>query len=105
MIPAWRIARCNGPLTGEVVDRDHNAARNLRDWSDMPVGAQSGRRPRSSVSPAVVSETVVQTVDPINGLRSSYKTTRTLAAVNREGQHRTSPGWKGTSQERARMIT
>ncbi len=28
------------PVTGEIVDRDHNAARNLRDWPDLPVGAQ-----------------------------------------------------------------
>lgn len=28
------------PQTGQVVDRDHNAARNLRDWPDMPVDAQ-----------------------------------------------------------------
>jgi putative transposase len=24
------------PQTGEMVDRDVNAARNLRDWPDMP---------------------------------------------------------------------
>ena len=58
------------PLTDEIVDRDHNAARNLRDWPDMPVDAQSVRRPRSSAVPAVVPETTAQTVDSINGLGS-----------------------------------
>jgi putative transposase len=28
------------PLTGEVVDRDVNAARNLRDWPDHPAPAE-----------------------------------------------------------------
>jgi putative transposase len=72
------------PQTGEMVDRDVNAARNLRDWPDMPVDAQSVRRPRSSAVPAAVSETAAQTVDPVNGLRSSRKTSRTRAAVNCE---------------------
>ena len=82
------------PLTGEVVDRDHNAARNLRDWPDMPVDAQLGRRPRTSAVPAVVPETAAQTVDPINGLRSSRKTTRTRAAVNSEGNTGPAPAGK-----------
>ena len=82
------------PLTGEVVDRDHNAARNLRDWPDMPVDAQLGRRPRTSAVPAVVPETAAQTVDPINGLRSSRKTTRTRVAVNSEGNTGPAPAGK-----------
>jgi putative transposase len=48
--PCWLIARhkmdtmllC--PVTGELVDRDDNAADNLRDWPDLPVDAQSERR-------------------------------------------------------------
>jgi putative transposase len=42
------------PQTGELVDRDHNAARNLRDWPETPVDAQLMRRPRSSAVAAVV---------------------------------------------------
>lgn len=76
------------PHTGEIVDRDHNAARNLRDWPDMPVDAQLGRRPRTSAIPAVVPETAAQTVDPINSLRSSRKTTPTREAANSEGKPR-----------------
>jgi putative transposase len=72
------------PQTGELVDRDINAACNLRDWPDMPVDAQSVRRPRSSAVPAGVPETAAQTVDTINGLRSSRKTTRRRVAVNTE---------------------
>jgi putative transposase len=74
--------------TGELVDRDINAARNLRDWPDMPVDAQSVRRPRPSAVPAAVPETAAQTVDPINGLRSSRKTTRPRVAVNCEDKTR-----------------
>jgi putative transposase len=75
--------------TGEIVDRDHNAARNLRDWPDMPVDAQSVRRPRSSAVPAAVPETTAQTVDPINGLESSPKTPRRREAMNDEDRTRT----------------
>ena len=74
------------PLSGEIVDRDHNAARNLRDWPDMPVDAQLGRRPRTSAVPETVPETAAQTIDPSNGLRSSHKTTRTRAAASSEGK-------------------
>jgi putative transposase len=77
------------PLTGEIVDRDINAARNLRDWPDMPVDAQLVCRPRSSAVPAAVPETTAQTVDPINGLGSSPKTTRRRGAVNDEDRTRT----------------
>lgn len=33
-------------VTGELVDRDHNAAKNLRDWPEtqMPVSDQLGPR-------------------------------------------------------------
>jgi putative transposase len=94
------------PPTGEMVDRVVNAARNLRDWPDMPVDAQSVRRPRSSAVPAAASETAAQTVDPINGQRSSRKTSRPRAAVNGEDKNRISATrCEGTSQEeRLRMI-
>jgi hypothetical protein len=36
--------------------------------------------------PATVPETAAQTVDPINGLKSSPKTIHTRAAVNSEGK-------------------
>jgi putative transposase len=62
------------PQTGHSVDRDHNAARNLRDWPDTPVDAQSGRRPRSSVVPAAVPETAAQAIGASDGLRSLRKT-------------------------------
>jgi putative transposase len=76
------------PKAGEMVDRDINAGRNLRDWPDMPVDAQSLRRPRSSAVPAAVPETAAQTVDTISGLGSSGKTTRRRAAVNGEDRTR-----------------
>ena len=88
------------PHTGEIVDRDHNAARNLRDWPDKPVDAQSVRRLRPSASPAVVPETAAQTVDPINGLRSSRKTTRRRLAVN--GEDRTGSGQPAVKEPRKR---
>ncbi|MDT5328699.1 MAG: putative transposase [Mycobacterium sp.] len=93
------------PHTGQIVDRDHNAARNLRDWPDKPVDAQSVRRPRPSAGPAVVPQTAAQTVDPINGLRSSHKTTR-RAAVN--GEDRTGSAQPAVKEPRKRsawMIT
>jgi putative transposase len=62
------------PQTGELVDRDINAARNLRDWPDMPVGAQSVCRPRSSAVPAVVPETAAQTIGSTDRLGRSHKT-------------------------------
>jgi putative transposase len=72
-------------LTGKYVDRDHNAARNLRDWPDMPVDAQSVRRPRPSAVSAAVSKTAAQTVDSIGGLRSSRQTTHGVAANGEDG--------------------
>ena len=62
------------PQAGQVVDRDHNAARNLRDWPDTPVDAQLGRRPRSSAVPAVVPETAAQTIGTTDRLGSLRKT-------------------------------
>ncbi|MDT5143251.1 MAG: putative transposase, partial [Mycobacterium sp.] len=74
------------PLTGEIVDRDHNAVRNLRDWPDMSVDAQSVRRPRTSAVPAVVPETAAQTFGTTEGLGSSRKTTRQRAATSNEAK-------------------
>ena len=88
------------PRTGEIVDRDHNAAHNLRDWPDKPVDAQSVRRPRPSAGPAVVPETAAQTVDPINGPRSSRKTTRRRLAVN--GEDRTGSAQPAVKEPRKR---
>ena len=88
------------PHTGERVDRDINAARNLRDLPDMPVDAQLVRRPRSSAVPAAVPETTAQTVDPINGLGSSRKTTRRRVAVN--GEDRTGSAQPAVTEPRKR---
>jgi putative transposase len=74
------------PQTGEVVDRDHNAARNLRDWPDTPVDAQSGRRPRSSAVPTVVSETAAQTVGTTDRLGSLPKTIPHRTAASNEAR-------------------
>jgi putative transposase len=74
------------PLTGEIVDRDHNAAHNLRDWPGMPVDAQSVRRPRTSAVPAVVPETAAQTIGTTEGLGSSRKTTQQRAAMSNEAK-------------------
>ena len=71
--------------TGEVVDRDHNAARNLRDWPDMPVDAQLVRRPRSSAVPAAVPETTAQMIGTTDRLGSSRKTAL-IVAVNGEAR-------------------
>jgi putative transposase len=62
------------PQTGEIVDRDVNAARNLRDWPDMPVDAQSVCRPRPSAVVAVVPQTAAQTIGTTDRLGSSRKT-------------------------------
>ncbi len=79
-----KVLRC--PITGEDVDRDINAARNLRDWPDMPVGAQSGRRPRPSAVPGTALETAAQTAGTTDRLGSSRKTARNKAAANSEGR-------------------
>jgi putative transposase len=62
------------PQTGQIVDRDVNAARNLRDWPDMPVDAQSVCRPRPSEVAAVVPQTAAQTIGTTDRLGSSRKT-------------------------------
>jgi putative transposase len=62
------------PQTGALVDRDINAARNLRDWPDTPVEAQLELRPRTSAVPAVVPETAAQTIGSTGGLGSLRKT-------------------------------
>jgi putative transposase len=62
------------PQTGEIMDRDINAARNLRDWPDMPVDAQSVCRPRPSAVAAVVPQTAAQTIGTTDRLGSSRKT-------------------------------
>jgi putative transposase len=79
-----KILRC--PITGEAVDRDINAARNLRDWPDKPVDAQSGRRPRPSAVPETALETAARTVGTTDGLGSSRKTARKTVAASSEGR-------------------
>jgi putative transposase len=88
------------PQTGEIVDRDVNAARNLRDWPDTPVDAQLGRRSRTSAVPAGVPETAAQTVGTSNGLKSSRKTTRRRAAASSEGK--TGPAKPAAKEPRKR---
>ena len=79
-----KVLRC--PITGDDVDRDINAARNLRDWPDMPVDAQLGRRPRTSAVPETALETAAQTVGTTDRLRSSCKTTGKKVAASSEGR-------------------
>jgi putative transposase len=74
------------PQTGELVDRDINAARNLRDWPDMPVGAQSVCRPRPSALPAAVPETAAQTIGSTDRLGSSRKTVHYGKAASNEAR-------------------
>ena len=87
-----KVLRC--PITGEDVDRDINAARNLRDWPELPVDAQSGRRPRPSAVPGTALETAAQTVGTTDSLGSSRKTARQTAAASSEGRT------KATTRER-----
>lgn len=86
--------------TGEIVDRDHNAARNLRDWPDMPVDAQLVRRPRASAVSAAVPKTPAQTIGTTDRLRSSRKTTLTVAA-NSEARTETATAAKEFRKESA----
>ena len=79
------------PITGEDADRDINAARNLRDWPDLPVDAQLGRRPRPSAVPETALETAAQTVGTTDRLGSSHKTTRKTAAASGEGRTDAAP--------------
>ena len=71
--------------SGKIVDRDINAARNLRDWPDLPVDAQLGRRLRSSAVPGEALETAAQTVGTTDRLGSSRKTIRKKVAAGSEG--------------------
>lgn len=82
-----KVLRC--PITGEDVDRDINAARNLRDWPDLPVDVQLGRRLRSSAVPGEAPETAAQTVGTTDRLGSSRKTTRKKVAASSEGRTKT----------------
>ena len=87
-----KVLRC--PITGEDVDRDINAARNLRDWPEMPADAQSGRRPRPSAVSGTALETAAQRVGTTDRLGSSRKTARHTAAASSEGRT------KATTRER-----
>jgi hypothetical protein len=59
-----------GLIRPHMVDKAHN----LRDWPDLPVDAQSVRRPRPLALPAVVPETAAQTIGATDSLRSLRKT-------------------------------
>ena len=89
------------PLTGEIVDRDHNAARNLRDWPDMPVDAQSVCRPRPSAVPAAAPETAAQTIGETDGLGSSRKTIPHRKAASDEARTGTRQRGKELRKESA----
>ena len=91
------------PQTGELVDRDHNAAPNLRDWPEpLPVGVQLERRSRSSAVLAVVKpETAAQAGDPITGLGSSRKTASSEAAASSENRTGTATAGKELRKESA----
>jgi putative transposase len=89
------------PATGEVVDRDRNAALNLRDWPDTPVVAQSGPRPRSSAVPAVVPETAAQTIGTTDSLGSLHKTRPHGKALSSEAKTGVAPTTKELRKESA----
>lgn len=89
------------PQTGEVVDRDRNAALNLRDWPDMPVVAQSGPRPRSSAVPAEVPETAAQTIRTTDRLGSLRKTRPQRKAASSEAKTGVAPATKELRKESA----
>ncbi|WP_231740377.1 IS607 family element RNA-guided endonuclease TnpB [Mycobacterium sp. GA-1999] len=89
------------PQTGEVVDRDRNAAKNLRDWPDMPVVAQSGPRPRSSAVPAGVPETAAQTIGTTDCLGSLRKTRPHGKAANSEAKTGVAPATTELRKESA----
>ena len=74
------------PRTGEAVDRDRNAACNLRDWPDMPVVAQLEPRLRASAVPARVPETSDQTASTTGGLVSLPKTNLSGLAASSEAR-------------------
>ncbi len=86
------------PVTGEIVDRDHNAARNLRDWPDLPVGAQSGFRPLTSAVPKVALETEAQTAE--SRLRSGCKTAPVPGAAIRSEARTSTPVKAGVPELR-----
>lgn len=64
-------------VTGELIDRDHNAALNLRDWPEYtPVTAQLEPRPRTTALPSVGGPD-----EPSKArLASARKTTKLVAA-------------------------
>jgi hypothetical protein len=85
----------------KIVDRDHNAARNLRDWPDKPVGAQSVRRPRPSAVAAVVPQTAAQTIGTTDRLGSSRKTIPHRTAASSEAKTGTRQRGKELRKESA----
>jgi putative transposase len=79
-----KILTC--PVRGVLVDRDLNAADNLRDWPDLPVVAQLEPRPRLSAVPPAGVGTAAQTPSSTGGLRSGRKTRPSGQAVRGEAR-------------------
>lgn len=88
------------PVTAESVDRDVNAARNLRDWPDMPVDAQSVRRSRTSAVPPVAAGTSARTAGVTCGLGSACKTSLSGVAVHGETRTEGRDGMSGPEELR-----
>lgn len=84
----WIDKQLTCPHTGEVVDRDRNAACNLRDWPGTPVVAQLEPRPRTSAVPARVPETSDQTVSSTGSLVSLRKSFPSGEAASSEAKTR-----------------
>ncbi|WP_211229592.1 IS607 family element RNA-guided endonuclease TnpB [Nakamurella lactea] len=108
-----RLESVKGPIdkhlvcleTGLVVDRDLNASDNLRDWPDMPVGAQLVPRPRTSAVPPVAGKTAGQTQGGPHGstedLASARKTRRKRTAARSEVRTHTAPGGRRNPEKGA----
>jgi putative transposase len=92
------------PVTGERVDRDINAARNLRDWPDMPVGAQLAPRPLTSAVPAAVPETKAQTPGPPGACEVNVRPLPARGEAVRS-EARTSTAAPATARNSARSAT
>lgn len=92
------------PETGLVVDRDLNASDNLRDWPDMPIGAQLVPRPRTTAVLPVAGEDTGQTHGTTVSLVSARKTRRKRKAVRSEARTHTTPGGTRNSERSATRV-
>ena len=96
-----KVLRC--PITGEDVDRDINAARNLRDWP----GCQS--TPSQGVTPPVSSSRDGPGDRSSDGRHnrppgSSPKTTRHTAAASDEGRNQSDAQPRRSGTPRGRLM-